>query len=274
VIEQSEVERYDVVNNKLLESIDAAILEDPNPMNTLACLLLDNISEFDGEDADYILDIVGQYLALIGGNEKQQRQIVRRYAAIILADISEQIQKAIKTTTSVVYKVQKDLVVFGKQVKVVKQDGVVDFHTAIDAKKDIKKYSFNGYKKSYYPECGFDSDTERLFSVILEDDKSVIRWIKPPLNQMNIFYRPGTQYNPDFLVETATDKYMVEVKAENEKKNPEVLLKKEEGERWCKYATMCDADGKTWHYRLITDAHITTGNSFQYTIGLSEDIKD
>ena len=44
--------------------------------------------------------------------------------------------------------------------------------------KNIQKYLFTGYKKSYYPANAFDSDTERLFSIILEEDPDVIRWIK------------------------------------------------------------------------------------------------
>jgi len=68
-------------------------------------------------------------------------------------------------------------------------------------------------KKSYYEKNGFDSDAERKFAVVLEADKSVLRWIKPPQNQMGIYYAAGQQYTPDFLVETADKKYMVEVKA-------------------------------------------------------------
>jgi len=49
-------------------------------------------------------------------------------------------------------------------------------------------------------EIPFDSDTERLFSIILEEDPDVIRWIKPPLNQLGLFWQAGQQYNPDFLV--------------------------------------------------------------------------
>ena len=50
----------------------------------------------------------------------------------------------------------------------------------------------------------------------LEDDGDVVRFIKPPLNQLGLFYRAGKQYNPDFLVETKNCKYMVEVKAANQ----------------------------------------------------------
>lgn len=274
VIEQSQVERYDVVNNQLLESLDAVILEDPNPVNTLACLLLDNISEFDSENADYILDIVNQYLEQIGGNEEHKRQVVRRYASLILEDIKKQVLNAIKVDTRIVYTVQRAFITFGKQIKVIKPDGEVNLHTQVSDKKNIRKYVFAGYKKSYYEKYGFDSDTERKLAVILENDISVIRWIKPPLNQMGIYYAAGQQYTPDFLVETESDKYMVEVKARDDVTNEDVQLKKREGELWCKYASIVDADKKRWRYRLVADDRINIGDSLKTILSFAEDIND
>ena len=272
VIESSQVERYDVINNQLLESLDATILEDPNPVNTLACLLLDNISEFDSDNAEYILDIVHQYLAQIEGEEENKRQVVRRYASMMLEDIKKQVLTAIKVETRITYKVQKAFITFGKQIKVIKPDGEVNLHKEVFDKKNIRKYVFTGYKKSYYEKYGFDSDAERKFAVILEEDSSVIRWIKPPLNQMGIYYSAGQQYTPDFLVETETDKYMVEVKAKTDVRNEDVLLKKREGEIWCKYASIVDADNKSWNYRLIADEHIIIGNRLTSILGFAEDI--
>lgn len=271
-IESSKIERYDVVNNQLLESFDASILEDPNPVNTLACMLLDSISEFDADDAEIVLDVVNQYLSQVEGDDAEKRKIVRRYAAIILEDIRNQVLDSIKTETYIVHVVQKDLIVFGKTVKVTKPDGEINLYKEVADKKNIRRYVFTGFKKSYYDKYGFDSDDERRMAIILEEDKDVVKWIKPPLNQMGIFYKPGSQYNPDFLVETTTDKYMIEVKASNDIRDPDVLLKKHEGEEWCKYASLTDADGKKWHYRLISGDNIMTGNTLKYTLSLSSDI--
>ncbi|MDD4142937.1 MAG: hypothetical protein PHR20_09170, partial [Bacteroidales bacterium] len=271
-IESSKIERYDVVNNQLLESFDAGILEDPNPVNTLACMLLDSISEFDADDAELVLDVVNQYLSQVDGDDAEKRKIVRRYAAIILEDIRNQVLDSIKTETYIVHVVQKDLMVFGKTIKVTKPDGEINLYKEVADKKNIRRYVFTGFKKSYYDKYGFDSDDERRMAIILEEDKDVLKWIKPPLNQMGIFYKPGSQYNPDFLVETTTDKYMIEVKASNDIRDPDVLLKKHEGEEWCKYASLTDADGKKWHYRLISGDNIMTGNTLKYTLSLSSDI--
>ena len=276
-IAASKIERYNAVNAQMLESFDAEILAVDDALNTLACMLLDcdALSEISvDEDVDYILDVVQQYLAQIEGGDEDKNKIVRRYAKLIIEDIVKQIHANMDRKTFYTHVIQKDLIVFRKAVKNVRADGgEVNFRKSIANKSEIKKYVFNGYKKSYYNTNAFDSDTERLFSVVLEDDADVIRWIKPPLNQLGLFWQAGQQYNPDFLVETSTTKYMVEVKAKNEVKNPEVVGKAKEGIKWCKYATMVDFDKKPWEYKLITDDVIAVGNSLKYILGLSENIE-
>ncbi len=273
-IAASKIERFNAVNAEMLESFDAEILAVDDAVNTLACMLLDcdALSEISvDEDADYILNIVQQYLALIDGSEADKNKIVRRYAKLIIDDIVKQIHENMDRQTYYTHVVQKDLIVFRKAVRNVRADGgEVNFRKTIANKNEIKKYVFTGYKKSYYNINAFDSDTERLVSVILEDDKDVIRWIKPPLNQLGLFWQAGQQYNPDFLVETPTAKYMIEVKAKNEVKNPDVIGKAKEGIKWCKYASIVDFDKKPWEYKLITDEVISVGNTLKYILGLSE----
>ena len=273
----SKIERFNAVNAEMLESFDAEILAVDDAVNTLACMLLDcdALSEISvDEDADYILNIVQQYLALIDGSEADKNKIVRRYAKLIIDDIVKQIHENMDRQTYYTHVVQKDLIVFRKAVRNVRADGgEVNFRKTIANKSEIKKYVFTGYKKSYYNINAFDSDTERLFSVILEDDKDVIRWIKPPLNQLGLFWQAGQQYNPDFLVETPTTKYMIEVKAKNEVNNPDVVGKAKEGIKWCKYASIVDFDKKPWEYKLITDEVISVGNTLKYILGLSEKIE-
>lgn len=273
-IAASKIERFNAVNAEMLESFDAEILEVDDATNTLACMLLDcdALSEISvDEDADYILDIVQQYLALIDGTDDDKKRIVRRYAKLIIDDIVKQIHENMDRQTYYTHVVQKDLIVFRKAVKNVRADGgEVSFRKSFANKSEIKKYVFTGYKKSYYGANAFDSDTERLFSIVLEDDAEVIRWIKPPLNQLGLFWQAGQQYNPDFLVETPTAKYMIEVKAKNEVKNPDVVGKAKEGIKWCKYASIVDFDKKPWEYKLITDEVISVGNTLKYILGLSE----
>lgn len=270
----AKIERFNAINQQLLTSIDAQVLEVDDAMNTLACMLLDSISELSYDDADFIIDIVNQYLNQIDGDDDEKRKIVRRYATLIVNDIKKQMYEHVEKHTNDVFEVQKDLIVFRKFVKTYKKDGLVRFDKSFNDRSNIKKYLFDGYKKSYYPQNAFDSDTERLFSIILEEDEDVIRWIKPPLNQLGLFWQAGQQYNPDFLVETKNEKFMVEVKAANEVSSDDVVAKAREGIKWCKYASQSDPDHKTWTYRLISDDNIKTGNSCKYTLGTAHAIPE
>lgn len=264
----SKIERYDAINKELLESIEAYTLIDENPRNTLACMLLE-MPELSSDDADFILDMVDQYLNLIEDTEEDKQKIVRRYASLIINDISTQIRAHIVDKMDYTYHIQKDLITFSKGIKNIKQDGIKNIKKPFDDKKNIRKYVFEGYKKSYYEKNNFDSDTERIFSIIIDDDNEVLKWIRLEQNQLGIFWKNG-QYNPDFIVETETDKYIIEVKGSNEKDNPDVISKAREAIKWCEYASKCDRDNKKWNYRLILDENIKSGNTFKYTIGLAK----
>lgn len=273
-VAMAKIERFDAVNQQFLAAVDAQILEVEDAMNTLACMLLDSIPELSYDDADFIIDVADQYLAQIEGDEEDKRKIVRRYAPLIVSDIRAQIFEHVERKTQDIHTVQKDLILFRRFVKNIRKDGRVRFDRPFTDKANIRKYLFTGYKKGYYTENGFDSDTERLFSIILEEDPEVIRWIKPPLNQLGLFWQAGQQYNPDFLVETATHKYMVEVKAANEVTAQDVVAKAREGIRWCRFASTADPDHKPWVYRLITDENIHPGNTCRYTLGTAVEITE
>lgn len=274
----SKIERYDAVNNKLLQTLDADPLMVDDAENTLACSLLESIPEFSYDDADLIVDVVEQYLRLIDGDEETKKKIIRRYATVIVEDLRQQIYASKDEHTEFVYNVQQDLIVFGSfaKTKLKNTDSRVSFKREIPDKKNIKNiknYLFEGYTKSYYPVNSFDSDDERRFAVVLEDDDEVVRFIKPPLNQLGLFYRAGKQYNPDFLVETKDCKYMVEVKAANQVNNEEVQEKARAGVKWCEYASQVDANGKTWKYKLISGDDIQIGNTLKYILGLAAEVK-
>ncbi|WP_372922418.1 DEAD/DEAH box helicase family protein [Roseovarius sp.] len=134
-----------------------------------------------------------------------------------------------------------------------------DFRTPPDQKQDIRKYVFTGFARGCYQYAKFDSDPERKLVVVLEKEPSVRLWMKPGPNQFKIFDSSGAPYQPDFVVETDTEKLIVEVKRLSEMKTPEVLRKADAASLWCHIATKaCAADGeKPWSYLLVpeTDVH-------------------
>ncbi|MEE0557109.1 MAG: DEAD/DEAH box helicase family protein [Blautia wexlerae] len=272
----SKIERYDAVNNRLLQTLDADPLMVDDSENTLACSLLESIPEFSYDDADLILDVVEQYLRLIDGDDETKKRIIRRYATVIVEDLQQQIYASKEEHTEFIYNVQQDLIVFGSfaKTKLKHVYGKLGYKKEVADKKNIKNYLFEGYRKSYYPVNSFDSDDERRFAVVLEDDEDVVRFIKPPLNQLGLFYRAGKQYNPDFLVETKNCKYMVEVKAANQANNEDVQEKARAGVKWCECASKVDADGKEWKYRLVSGEDIIIGNTLKYILGLAVEVKN
>lgn len=270
----SKIERYDVVNDQLLSSVDADALMEDDPENFLAAALLDEIPEFCADDADYILDVVEQYLKLIEGDFETRKKVVRRYATAIVEDLRRQIFAAKEEHTEFLYNVQKDLIVFGSGVKNIrKNNGVLHYTKEISDKRNIRQYVFEGYKKSYYSQNAFDSDDERRFSEILEEDDAVLRFIKPPLNQLGLFYKAGKQYNPDFIVETDDAKYMIEIKAANRTDDADVLDKAQSAIQWCSCATDVDTDHKPWHFKLVSGQEIIIGNTFKYVVGKAVPIR-
>ncbi|MFZ2493211.1 MAG: DEAD/DEAH box helicase family protein [Thermoanaerobaculia bacterium] len=130
------------------------------------------------------------------------------------------------------------------------------FRAPVDDKQYIRGMLFTGFQKALYESAKFDSDTERRFSVLLEDTKSVDKWFRPSSGILRIFYRYGRgdqEYVPDFVVETADEKLICEIKATNEMTDPEVEAKAKAAVAWCERASKHEGsiDGKPWRYLLI-----------------------
>ena len=71
---------------------------------------------------------------------------------------------------------------------------------------------FGGFQKCLYPLQKFDSDPERRFAVILENDAEVLKWFKPTKGDFQIHYSSDNSYEPDFVVETHMCKFLCEPK--------------------------------------------------------------
>lgn len=133
------------------------------------------------------------------------------------------------------------------------------FREPVDDPQYIRGLRFAGFQRCLYPEQRFDSDTERRFAVLLEDDDDVLKWFKPGKGQLNIFYSADHSYEPDFIVETKTTKYLCEPKRMSEMDDPIVLSKARAAAAWCTHATTHAAQhgGKPWSYLLIPHPSIT-----------------
>jgi len=132
---------------------------------------------------------------------------------------------------------------------------VRDFRTPIpDGEKSrISSMLFDGFQKCLYSIQKFDSDPERRFAVILENDKDVLKWFKPAKGDFQIDYSHDDSYEPDFVVETKTSKFLCEPKRASEMADEKVLAKADAAVMWCEHATSHAKahGGKPWTYLLI-----------------------
>lgn len=127
------------------------------------------------------------------------------------------------------------------------------FDKPIENKIDIRKMLFGGFKKCLYPTQKFDSDPERRFAVVIEKDTTVIKWFKPGKGVFQIRYTADNDYEPDFVLETESEKLLCEPKRGDQMQDPVVLAKARAAATWCKYATAHEKanHGKPWRYVLI-----------------------
>jgi len=132
-------------------------------------------------------------------------------------------------------------------------------------KKNIRSIVFKWFKKSVAKYVKFDSDSERIYSVIIEEDIEVLKWMKPPIWVFKLFYRHNnitSEYLPDFIIETKDYKYLIEVKAENDLEDDIVQSKAEAAKKWCRDVNSL-IDWKEWRYIMIPHTMITIDKSFK-----------
>jgi len=148
-----------------------------------------------------------------------------------------------------------------------KSEEIYDLRAPMAA-SEVKSKIFSGFRKAGHTHYKFDSDTERIFAVVIENDNAVLRWLRPAPRQFNIYWGPGgaNRYEPDFIVETADTIYMCEPKASNKMRDADVLEKQSAAEEYCRAASMFNAEngGKPWKYLLIPHDEIRPHSSFTY----------
>lgn len=148
-----------------------------------------------------------------------------------------------------------------------KSDEIYDLRAAMPA-GEVRTKVFTGFKKSCHTLYKFDSNTERIFAIVLENDKEVLKWMRPSPKQFNIYYGSGgcSRYEPDFVAETADMIYMIETKASNELTLPEVIEKANAAQAYCDAASAWNAEhgGKPWIYALVSHDEVRLNSSFHY----------
>ena len=242
------------------------VIEVDNPRKFLAQRLLDEVDELDAGDKEYLLKAVDEYLAALGKPEADLRKLVHLYRVPIIEDLKVQIRANIYDQTEVTHKVEEGFVEFkGFSKTVLAEGGILELRDDLPAEEDIKRFLFRGITKSVFDAMAFHVSPEREFAIVLEDDKKVVKWLRPPPDQLPIFYR-GRFYNLDFVVETAKNKFLVEIKARSALNEGDVREKAKSAIKWCEIASGVDK-AKKWEYRLVPDDAVKRTSDFAFIIG-------
>lgn len=147
--------------------------------------------------------------------------------------------------------------------------GYKDYREVVNPTIMVPKYVFRGFEKACHFEYKFDSKSEQDLAFVLENDKKVLKWLRPAANQFRIYWDNNSKrYEPDFIVETEDTIYMVEPKSFANINDADVLAKKEAAIKYCKYATEFTSqnNGKPWKYLLVPHNEISRTITFDLLI--------
>lgn len=243
------------------------------PINVIVNALIDYDDIDYDENSELLYHLAGQALEAISANLEEKdtlAKVVHDFKKAIASSIYDQMKRhfVMQSTGYVKPKVLPFTGIVPQNVKEIEGYGRTNYQTVIQP-SHLRKFIFIGYLKSYYTEYKFDSKTEHDFSFVLENDKKVLRWLRPAREQFSIYWSNGSKrYEPDFIVETADVIYMVETKAAANVSTEEVQQKKAAAEEYCRHASEFTAEngGKPWKYVLLPHDSVDRTASFEYLI--------
>lgn len=220
--------------------------------------------------ADLLYDLAGQVVArlrvYLGEDEEKLKNVLTYWQRQLAEFVWAQMQRHVWTTpTDYVGKVTHGFdVLKPASFTLAAGEQPRDFRAPISDKRLIRQMVFKGFKKCCYPYQKFQSvEGEWRLAQILEDDPTVLKWMKPAPGQFRIEYKNGQNYEPDFVVETDDACLLIEPKRADQLEQDDVKDKARAAVRWCGYASRyaSENDGKPWRYLLIPDTAIHLGRS-------------
>jgi type III restriction enzyme len=224
--------------------------------------IVKNLVNFDDicydENADLLYDLAGQVISyfLTYLSSEDTQKVLFYYQIEIANFVHNQMIKHFWEDDKVEYKpkISKGFTTLKESAYTTNIKNYLDYRTSPPDKSNMSKYLFTGFSKCLYTEQKFQSEAERVLSIILERDS--IKWFKPARGQFQIYYKwDGNylEYQPDFVAETVEIIYMLEPKNRDEIDSPQVVAKKDVAVKWCQNASdyMLQHNGKPWVYVLI-----------------------
>jgi type III restriction enzyme len=236
-----------------------------NPIKLIISELI-NYPEIDYDDnATLLYHLATQaYLAVKANvsNEDEVSKVIFQFKSTISDKVYKQMKSHLKIHT-IDHKAPKVLQFVRIELWsgiTIANTGYRDYQDTINPISMIPKHVFRGFKKACHHEYKFDSKAELDLAFVLEHDETVNKWLRPAPNQFRIYWdNRSKRYEPDFIVETQSTIYMIEVKRSDQVEEESVLAKKVAAELYCKYASDYTAinGGKKWQYMLIPHDEIS-----------------
>jgi len=121
-----------------------------------------------------------------------------------------------------------------------------------------KSFAYGDWKRSLFPLEWFDSKPERTVANMVDDDDSVICWVRLHIGELPILWTSaGQEYNPDLIViERGNSHWVVEVKMDKEMASEDVKGKREAAKRWANYVSADENVGMAWRYLLVSESDV------------------
>lgn len=245
-----------------------------NPIKNIISELI-NYSDVDYDDnADLLYHLANQAYNSIKDNidkEDNISQAIFQFKSTIANKIYLQMKDnfTLSTPEHIAHKVLPFTGIEQWNFSALINSGYKDYREVVIPTISVPKYVFRGFEKACHFEYKFDSKTEQDLAFVLENDKKVLKWLRPAVNQFRIYWDNNSKrYEPDFIIETADTIYMVEPKSSANMMDPDVLAKKAAAIKYCKYATEFTSQngGKPWKYLLVPHNEISRTINFDLLI--------
>ena len=272
---EDEIIRISLANQGEIETLRATSSGNyGNPIEIIIIQLL-NFSDVDYDDNAELLHKLAKqaYSAIEASNsdEKDMKKAVFQFKKTIADRIYLQMKNHFKIEYTNYEK--PNVLPFTKieshNFSALASNGFKDYRDTITPVSLVPKYVFTGFEKACHFEYKFDSNTEKELAFVLENDSTVVKWLRPASNQFRIYWDNNSKrYEPDFVVETKDAIYMIEPKSKDKMQDSDVLQKAEAAKIYCEYATEYNLEngGKPWHYLLIPHDEINKSVSLSYLI--------
>ena len=247
-----------------------------NPVNLIILTLID-YPEIDYDDnAELLRKLATQAYEAIKNNLNEAakiKEVIFQFKQAIAEKIYNQMKEHFELSRPEY--VKPNVLPFVKieehNFSALANSGYCDYREIVQPASLIPKYVFRGFEKASHLEYKFDSKTEQDFAFILENDKSVLKWLRPAPNQFRIYWDNNSKrYEPDFIVETDEMIYMIETKSAKDMQDDDVQAKKAAAEKYCHHATEYTLahGGKSWKYLLVPHHEVSRTAGLNYLISL------